>query len=104
VPVGILGSVGVFVLRSGLGDASVRGSLHAATILNAAILVASRGRPHTLFDVDQPKARTYRRMSKTERAAVDREGRNVLVTQGLLLLFIVVGVGIYAVAGWTFLD
>lgn len=104
VLVGVLGSVGVFFLRSGLGEVSLRGSLRTASILNVAILVCSRGRPGTLFDVDQPKAKTLRRMSKAERASIHERGRNAVITQGLLLLFIIVGSGVYVFSGWTFLD
>ena len=101
---GVLGSVGVFFVRSGLGDVSFRGSLRTASILSIAILVISRGRPSILFDVDQPKSKEFRRMSKVERAKIHQRDRNTVIAQGLFLLFAVVGSGIYVFSGWTFLD
>lgn len=100
----VLGSVLVLVVRSRLDEVSQRGTVRTAAVLFGVLLVVSRGRPATLFDLDEPSGRELRTMSKDRRRDVLRRGRSATYAQAALLLVIVVGTGLYALAGWTFLD
>jgi hypothetical protein len=101
VLVGVVAASSVFFVRSATEGTSFVGALRGATLVS---LLLTGGRPALVFDPPGMKARTYRRLSREDREAVDRRERASCLSQLALMVCIIGGVTAYVVAGWTFLD
>ncbi|WP_344180585.1 hypothetical protein [Kribbella lupini] len=104
VLVAVVGASSAFFVRSAIQGTSVVGALRGATLVSLLMVVITGGRPALVFDPPGMKARTYRRLSREDREAVDRRGRASCLSQLALMVCIIGGVTAYVVAGWTFLD
>jgi hypothetical protein len=104
VLVGVVAVSSAFFARCGIEGTSLLGALRGATLVSLLILLITGGRPARVFDPPGMKARTYRRLSREEREAIDRRDRASCLSQFALILCIIGGATAYELAGWTFLD
>ena len=102
--VGVVAASGTFFVRSGIEGTSLLGALRGATLVSLLIIVITGGRPARVFDPPGMKARDYRRLSREDRAAIDRRDRASCLSQLVLIVCIIGGATAYVLAGWTFLD
>jgi hypothetical protein len=92
-----------FFTRSNLQGTSTLGALRGATLVPLMVLLVTGARPTRVFDRPGMKARAYRRMSREQREAVDREDRASFLAQLALIAGLIAGVLAYDLSGATFL-
>lgn len=104
VLVAVVAASSAFFARTAIDGTSLLGALRGATLVSLLILVITGGQPARVFDPPGMKARTYRRLPREQRAALDRRDRASCLSQLTLILCILGGATTYVLAGWTFLD